>query len=80
MFGQDDEKGDKKSSEILDRLTVKTEAYKSMKAEFSYKMKNTEADIDETTNGIFLLKVNKYSLMIAEQEVISDGETIWTYH
>lgn len=74
-----DEKGDKKSNEILDRLTAITESYGTIKTEFSYKMKNTDADIDETTEGTLFVKGNKYRLLIAGQEVISDSETIWTY-
>jgi len=74
-----DEKGDKKSNEILDRLTSITESYGTIKTEFSYKMKNLEADIDETTQGTLYVKGDKYRLLIAGQEVISDGETIWTY-
>jgi len=73
------EKGDKKSNEILDRLTAITESYGTIKTEFSYKMKNVDADIDETTEGTLYVKGNKYRLLIAGQEVISDGETIWTY-
>jgi outer membrane lipoprotein-sorting protein len=76
---QDEEKGDKKSREVLDRLTAKTEAYASMKAEFNYKMRNVEADIDENTEGTLFVKGNKYRLMIAGQLVICDGETLWTY-
>ncbi|OQX78413.1 MAG: hypothetical protein B6D61_05570 [Bacteroidetes bacterium 4484_249] len=79
VIGQDSEKGDKKSREILDRLTATTESYKTIKAEFTYKMKNTEADIDETTDGTLFIKGNKYRLLIAGQVVICNGETIWTY-
>jgi len=76
---ESEDKGDKKSNEILDRLTAITESYGTIKTEFSYKMKNLEADIDETTQGTLYVKGNKYRLLIAGQEVISDGETIWTY-
>ena len=79
VIGQDTEKGDKKSRDILNRLTATTESYKSIKAEFTYKMKNTEADIDESTDGTLFIKGDKYRLLIAGQVVISDGETIWTY-
>ena len=78
-FAQDTDKGDKKSREILDRLTAKTEAYGTIKVEFNYKMKNIEADIDEDTEGTLFVKGDKYRLLIAGQLVISDGETIWTY-
>jgi outer membrane lipoprotein carrier protein len=78
-IAQDTDKGDKKSREILDRLTAKTEAYGTIKTEFNYKMNNVEADIDENTEGTLFVKGDKYRLMIAGQLVISDGVTIWTY-
>ncbi|MCD4698503.1 MAG: outer membrane lipoprotein carrier protein LolA [Bacteroidales bacterium] len=78
-MAQDIEKGDKKSLEILERLTAKTESYKTIKVEFTYKMLNKEADINESTDGALLIMGNKYRLNIAGQDVISDGETVWTY-
>lgn len=79
LFGQDADKGDKKSKEILDRLTAKTEAYGTIKTTFSYMMVNIESDINESTDGVLVVKGDKYRLDIAGQLVISDGETIWTY-
>ncbi|MCF8379110.1 MAG: outer membrane lipoprotein carrier protein LolA [Bacteroidales bacterium] len=76
---QDVEKGDKKSMELLDKLTAKTESYKTIEVDFTYKMLNEEADIDETTQGVLKIMGNKYRLNIAGQDVISDGETVWTY-
>ena len=73
------EKGDKKSIELLDRLTLKTEAYKTIEVEFTYKMINMESDINESTEGKLMVMGNKYRLNIAGQDVISDGETTWTY-
>lgn len=79
MFAQDNEAGDKKSREILDRLTKVTEAYKTIHVEFSYKMNNEEANIDEITEGVLTIMGDSYRLNIASQVVICDGETIWTY-
>ncbi len=76
---QDTEKGDKKSNAILEVLTAKTEAYKSIRVEFTYKMENIEAGIDESTRGVLLVMGNKYKLDISGQEVFCDGETLWTY-
>ncbi len=78
-FGQDEDKGDKKSNEILDRLTAKTEAYKTIRVEFAYKMENTDAGIDERTDGTLIIEGDKYRLNIAGQIVICDGTTVWTY-
>ncbi len=79
LFAQNNEKGDKKSNKIMDDFTVKTESYKSFQAEFTYKMENEEAGIDESKDGVLTVEGDKYNLKIAGQEVISDGETIWTY-
>jgi len=79
LIAQDTEKGDKKSNEILDRLTKKTEAYKTITAEFAYIMKNADAGIDEKTEGTLFVKGDKYRLLIAGQVVICDGITTWTY-
>ncbi|RLD54849.1 MAG: hypothetical protein DRJ05_13970 [Bacteroidetes bacterium] len=79
LIAQNNEKGDKKSNEIMDKFTVKTESYNNFMAEFTYKMENEEAGIDESKVGELTVEGNKYNLKIAGQEVISDGETIWTY-
>jgi outer membrane lipoprotein-sorting protein len=79
LQAQDSDKGDKKSNAILEALTAKTEAYKSIRVEFTYKMENLEAGIDESTRGALLVMGNKYKLNISGQEVFCDGETLWTY-
>jgi outer membrane lipoprotein-sorting protein len=79
LTAQEPDKGDKKSNEILDRLTKKTEAYPTIKAQFSYIMKNADAGIDEKTEGTLFVKGDKYRLLIAGQVVICDGITTWTY-
>jgi len=79
LFAQNVEKGDKKSREILDKVSEKTEAYKSFKAEFTYKMQNKQAGIDESKDGVLIVSGDKYNLKIAGQEIICDGTTVWTY-
>ena len=79
VTAQDNDKGDKKSNEILDKLTTRTESYKTIEVEFVYKMENTDAGIDEQTEGTLIVEGDKYRLNIAGQTVISDGKTLWTY-
>jgi outer membrane lipoprotein-sorting protein len=79
MMAQNTEQGDKKSNEILERLTARTESYKTIEVEFVYKMENTDAGIDEQTEGKLMVMGDKYRLNIAGQTVISDGATLWTY-
>ncbi len=73
-FGQD-----AKSKEILDKLTEKTKAYKSIKAEFSYKIHNAAEGVNETQTGTLITKGDKYFISIADQEIMSDGKMVWTY-
>jgi len=42
-------------------------------------MENKQAKINESKSGSLLLSGDKYRLKAAEQEVICDGKTIWTF-
>jgi len=70
---------DPKAKVILDKLSAQNKSYKSIEAEFEYKLVNTADGIDETQSGKILFSGNKYKLNIAGQEIVSDGETMWTF-
>ncbi|MCX6251160.1 MAG: outer membrane lipoprotein carrier protein LolA [Bacteroidetes bacterium] len=70
---------DQKAVSLLDEVSAKTKAYKSIKAEFSYTMENKQAKINEVKTGSLLIQGDKYRLSVAGQIVICDGKTIWTY-
>lgn len=70
---------DKKATAILDEISAKTKAYKTLRIEFSYTMANTKEKIKDNFNGTLLSKGDKYRLSIAGQDVICDGKTSWTY-
>jgi len=70
---------DQKAISLLDEVSAKTKSYKSVKADFSYKMENKQAKINEEKQGTLLLSGDKYRLTVAGQVVISDGKTIWTF-
>lgn len=70
---------DKKATAILDEISAKTKAYKTLRIEFSYTMVNTKEKIKDNFNGILLSKGDKYKLSIAGQDVFCDGKTSWTY-
>ncbi len=72
-------KAEKDSKIILEELSKKTQSYKNIKIEFTYVMKNEKENINESKDGIILIKGDKYNLNIAGQNVICDGKTIWTY-
>jgi outer membrane lipoprotein-sorting protein len=70
---------DTKASALLDEVSAKAKAYKSIKVDFSYTMENTKAKINEERTGTLLLSGDKYKMSAAGQTVICDGKTIWTY-
>jgi len=70
---------DQKASALLDEVSAKTKSYRSLKVDFSYSMENKQAKINEEKKGTLYLSGDKYRLTIANQIVICDGKTIWTY-
>ena len=70
---------DKKASTILDEVSVKTKAYKTIKIDFTYAMDNVKEKIHDKFKGTLISKGDKYKLTAAGQDVISDGKTVWTY-
>ncbi|MDP4292013.1 MAG: outer membrane lipoprotein carrier protein LolA [Bacteroidota bacterium] len=70
---------EKKAAALLDEVTAKMKAYKTMKLEFTYSMTNKTQRINESFKGTILSKGEKYRLNISEQQIFCDGKTVWTY-
>ncbi len=70
---------DPKASALLDEVSAKAKAYKSIKVDLSYTMVNTKARINEEKTVTLLVSGDKYKMLAAGQTVICDGKTIWTY-
>jgi outer membrane lipoprotein-sorting protein len=70
---------DKKATDILDEVSAKTKAFKSIKIDFTYAMDNAKQKIHDKFQGTLLSKGDKYKLTAAGQDVISDGKLVWTY-
>ena len=69
---------DQKAKTILDKLSAKTKAYKTIKAEFKFTISNKTEGINETQSGKIQIKGDKYILSIAGQDVISNGKDVYT--
>ena len=69
---------DTKAKGILDKLSAKTKAYKTIKADFQFTMSNKAEGTNETQSGKIEIKGDKYVLSISGQDVISDGSNMWT--
>jgi len=70
---------DKKAAAILDEVSTKTKAYKTIKIDFTYAMDNEKEKIHDKFKGTLISKGDKYKLTAAGQDVISDGKTVWTF-
>ncbi len=70
---------DAKATSLLEEVSKKARSHKSIKADFSYTMKNAKANIDEEKTGTLLVSGDKYRMTAAGQTVICDGKTIWTF-
>ena len=69
---------DAKAKGILDKVSAKTKAYKTIKADFQFTISNKSEGINESQTGSIQIKGDKYTLSIQGQEVISDGKSIYT--
>ena len=73
-FNQSDDKSDK----ILDRLSNEIKALKSFSMEFTMKVENKSTGENSTQKGKGLVKGDKYSATLGENEIISNGIKVWT--
>jgi outer membrane lipoprotein-sorting protein len=72
-FGQE-----QKAKTILDKLSAKTKAYTTIKAEFLYTISNKSEGINESQTGKIEIKGDNYFLSIKGQDVLCNGKSIWT--
>lgn len=72
---------DDKAKQILDEVSQKTRAYKSISADFIFSMENKMMAINEKNEGSIKLKGQKYVVNLPEIDIkiYSDGKTLWNY-
>jgi outer membrane lipoprotein-sorting protein len=70
---------DAKAKGILDQVSAKTRSYKTISADFTFSMQNSQ--LKETKIGSIKLKGNKYVVEIPGDgwKVFADGKTSWIY-
>jgi outer membrane lipoprotein-sorting protein len=69
---------DPKAKKILDELSVKTKAYTTIKAEFTWIVEKKDKS-KETQSGKIQTKGAKYKLEIPGHEIYCDGKVVWDY-
>jgi len=70
---------DEKAKEILDKMSSKYQNIPAYKTNFIYRLTNKVEDINEEFSGEIMVKGEKYVLLMSDQEIFNDGETIWTF-
>jgi outer membrane lipoprotein-sorting protein len=67
------------AEKLMERISKRYKAFKSMKADFVYTIENKQQKSQEKQKGNILVKGNKFKLDIANQLIICDNKTMWTY-
>ena len=67
------------AEKLLDKISKRYKAFKTIKADFTYTIENKQEKSQEKQKGQILLKGNKFRLDIANQLIICDNKTVWTF-
>ena len=68
-----------KAKKLLDEVSANTKGFSTINAAFSYSLENKQIKLNEKQTGNLILKGQKFKLTLANQEVMSDGKTVWVY-
>ncbi len=72
-------KSDPDAKKILDAVSAKFKTYKTVQANFTYKVENASGKALSTKTGTVLMKATKYKVNFGGQEIFSNGSTVWNY-
>lgn len=67
------------ADEFFKTMLNKIKSYDNIEISFSCKLINKVADIDENMTGLCFIQGKSYKLNINNQEIICNGEILWTY-
>jgi outer membrane lipoprotein carrier protein len=70
---------DPAAKKVLDAVSSKFKSFKSVLANFTYKVENAVGKTLSTKKGSVTMKGTKYRLSFGEQEIWCDGKTVWNY-
>lgn len=79
LYAQKEAGNDPEAKKILDGVSAKFKAYKSVQASFTYKVENADGKAISTKKGTVFMKGTKYRVSFVGQEIYCDGTTVWTY-
>ena len=70
---------DEKAEQILRSVSSKYNGLKSLEVAFKVTLKDQKANTSSSQSGTLAVEGEKYALDLKGQQVISDGQTVWTY-
>ncbi len=76
LFAQNNDPAAKK---ILDDVSSKFKTYKTVQANFTYRVEDGNGKVMSTKTGTIWMKGTKYKVVFGGQEIYSDGKTVWNY-
>jgi len=79
VFSLSEVSAQKNAEQLLKTVIDNTKSYKTLEVDFSYRMLNSEAGIDEIKKGSVSMMGDAYKLKMAGQMVVCDAKTVWTY-
>ncbi len=70
---------DKAADKLLNVISNRYKNFKTIKADFIYSIESKAENISEKQKGSIYVKGNKFRLDIADQIIMCDNKTVWTY-
>lgn len=70
---------DPKAEEILNGVSEKYQSLNGLTATFEYSYSNAQEGENQSNVGEVAVKGDKYKLVLEDQEIYNNGNTVWTY-
>lgn len=67
------------AEDFLNKVIEKNKSYNDISINFEYSFHDIESGMSDITNSYAYMKGNSYIVKIDDQEMISDGKTLWTH-
>lgn len=67
------------ASQVLFESYNRYKTFQNVKIQFSQRTVNPSRNLDKTVNGTAYVKGKKHRIELPGQEIVSDGDNIWTY-
>ncbi|MEP6676617.1 MAG: outer membrane lipoprotein carrier protein LolA [Ferruginibacter sp.] len=70
---------DPDAKKVLDAVSAKFKTYKYVTAKFNLKIENSGGKSIGSKTGTVQMKGSKYHVVLTDQEIFCDGNSVWTY-